>query len=353
LIPRIVNEYLNQVYKGIVQAKNELTLESKFITSQAIKSRFLKEDEQNHTINDIIKYHNDDMLNKLKWGTQKNYYTTQKYISKFIKKQFNTSDMYLKQLDYNFILKFEKFLKEYQPLDHQKKMGNNSVMKHIERFRKMITLSFKLEWINRDPFINFKAKFEKVERGYLSVKELENIEEKQFSIPRLQLVKDLFVFSCYCGLSYIDVINLTEENINFGIDGELWIIKKREKTNKLLRIPILPKAKILIDKYKVHPKSEINQTIFPKISNQKLNSYLKEVADLCSITKNLTFHLARHTFATTVTLTNGVPIETVSHLLGHSRISTTQIYAKVIERKVSEDMNMLKQKLNRKVKIII
>ena len=232
-------------------------------------------------------------------------------------------------------------------------MGNNSVMKHIERFRKMITLSFKLEWINRDPFINFKAKFEKVERGYLSVKELENIEEKQFSIPRLQLVKDLFVFSCYCGLSYIDVINLTEENINFGIDGELWIIKKREKTNKLLRIPILPKAKILIDKYKVHPKSEINQTIFPKISNQKLNSYLKEVADLCSITKNLTFHLARHTFATTVTLTNGVPIETVSHLLGHSRISTTQIYAKVIERKVSEDMNMLKQKLNRKVKIII
>ena len=110
---------------------------------------------------------------------------------------------------------------------------------------------------------------------------------------------------------------------------------------------------ILIDKYKVHPKSDINQTIFPKIANQKLNSYLKEVADLCSITKNLTFLLARHTFATTVTLTNGVPIETVSHLLGHSRISTTQIYAKVIERKVSEDMNMLKQKLNRKVKIII
>ena len=344
---RIVNEYLNQVYKGIVQAKNELTLESKFITSQAIKSRFLKEDEQNHTLNDIIKYHNDDMLNKLKWGTQKNYYTTQKYISKFIKKQFNTSNIYLKQLDYNFILKFDKFLREYQPLDHHKKMGNNSVMKHIERFRKMITLSFKLEWIDRDPFINFTAKFEKVERGYLTEKELESIEEKQFSIPRLQLVKDLFIFSCYCGLSYIDVINLTEENINFGIDGELWIIKKREKTNKLLRIPILPKAKILIDKYKLHPKSEINGSIFPKISNQKLNSYLKEVADVCGIRKNLTFHLARHTFATTITLTNGVPIETVSQLLGHSRISTTQIYAKVIERKVSEDMTLLKEKMNR------
>jgi len=248
--------------------------------------------------------------------------------------------MYLKQLDYNFILKFEKFLEEYQPLDHQKKMGNNSVMKHIERFRKTITLSFKLEWIDRDPFINFKAKFEKVERGYLI--------EKEFSIPRLQLVKDLFVYSCYCGLSYIDVINLTQENINFGIDGALWIIKKREKTNKLLRIPILPKAKILIDKYKLHPKSEINGTIFPKISNQKLNSYLKEVSDVCRITKNLTFHLARHTFATIITLTNGIPIETVSQLLGHSRISTTQIYAKVIERKVSEDIDLLKYKLKQK-----
>ena len=182
---RTINEYLNQVQKGIIQSKNELTLENKFITSQAIKSRYLKEDEQNHTLNDIIKYHNEDMVNKLRWGTQKNYYTTQKYISKFIKKCFNTTDIYLKQLDYNFILKFEKFLREYQPLDHQKKMGNNSVMKHIERFRKMITLSFKLEWIERDPFINFKSKFEKVERGYLTEIELETIEEKQFSIPRL------------------------------------------------------------------------------------------------------------------------------------------------------------------------
>lgn len=340
---RTINEYLNQVQKGIIQSKNELTLKNKFITSQSIKSRFLKEDEQDHTINDIIKYHNDDMVNKLRRGTQKNYFTTQKYISKFMKKCFNTSDMYLNHLDYNFILKFEKFLREYKPLDHQKKMGNNSVMKHLERFRKMITLSYKLEWIERDPFINFKAKFEKVERGYLTKIELKTIEEKQFSIPRLQLVKDLFIFSCYCGLSYIDVINLTEENINFGIDGELWIIKKREKTNKLLRIPILPKAKTLIDKYKANPKSVINGTIFPKISNQKLNSYLKEIADLCDITKNLTFHLARHTFATTVTLTNGVPIETVSQLLGHSRISTTQIYAKVIDRKVSSDIIKLKE----------
>lgn len=339
---RILNNYLDQVHREIHLAKNELKSEGKLITSQAIKARYFGEDEQNYTINDIIGYHNTDMVGKLKWGTQKNYFTTQKYISEFLLKKYKTSNIYLKQLDYSFIIKFEKFLRDYLPTDHQKPMGNNTVMKHIERLRKLVNLAFKLEWINRDPFINFKAKFVKTERGFLSEDELLEIENKQFRIPRLQLVKDLFVFSCYTSLSYIDVINLTPDNINIGIDGDLWIIQRREKTNKPLRIPILPKALELIEKYKKHPKSIVNGTIFPKISNQKLNAYLKEIADVCSITKNLTFHVARHTFATTVTLSNGVPIETVSKILGHSRISTTQIYAKVIEKKVSNDMQKLR-----------
>lgn len=129
--------------------------------------------------------------------------------------------MYLNQLDYNFILKFEKFLREYVPNDHQKPIGNNTIMKHIERFRKMVTLAYKLEWIERDPFINFKAKFVKTERGFLSEEELFEIENKQFTIQRLQLIKDLFVFSCYTGLSYIDVINFSQDDINYGIDGLL------------------------------------------------------------------------------------------------------------------------------------
>ena len=164
-------------------------------------------------------------------------------------------------------------------------MGNNTVMKHVERFRKMITLSYKLEWIERDPFINFKSKFVKVERGFLTEMELNEIEEKDYSIERLQLVKDLFVFACYTGLSYIDVINLTASDINYGIDGELWLIMKREKTNNALRIPILPKALTLINKYKENPKSLANATVFPKMSNQKLNAYLKEIADLYRIEK--------------------------------------------------------------------
>lgn len=339
---RIINDLLNQVTLEIHQSKNELKSEGKIITSHAIKARYLKEDQQNHSVNDIIKYHNEDMVGKLKWGTQKNYFTTQRYINEFIMEKYNVSDFFLKQLDFNFILKFEKFLRDYSSLDHQKPIGNNTVMKHIERFRKMVILAHKLEWIKRDPFMKFEAKFDKVERGYLTQLELQKIGDKHFSISRLQLVKDLFIFSCFTGLSYIDVINLNNDNINYGIDGELWIIMKREKTNNPLRIPILPKALRLISKYKKDPKSLANGTIFPKLSNQKLNLALKEIADLCEIKKNITFHLARHTFATTVTLSNGVPIETVSKLLGHSRISTTQIYAKVVEKKVSEDMQKLK-----------
>ena len=343
---RILNSYLDETYNHLFQCYRDLKTEHKLITAKAVKARFLGVDDVHRSVMDIIAYHNEDMAGKLKWGTQKNYFTTQKYISKFLLKTFKSTDMYLRELDYNFIIKFEKYLRGHIPDDHQKKMGNNTIMKHIARFRKLINLSLKLGWIERDPFINFESKFIKTERGFLSLEELQEIENKQFTIPRLELVKDLFVFSCYTSLSYIDVIHLTADNICIGIDGELWIYYRREKTTKPIRIPLLPKALQIIEKYKGNLKSIAQGSIFPKISNQKLNSYLKEIADVCGIRKNLTFHIARHTFATTVTLSNGMPIETVSKLLGHSRISTTQIYAKVIERKVSDDMQRLRAQFN-------
>src|SRR5690606_5695047 len=159
---------------------------------------------------------------------------------------------------------------------------------------------------------------------------------------RIQYAKDLFVFSCYTGMAYIDVMQLTPDNIILGIDGNYWIKTIREKTDTSVNVPILPKAAYIIEKYKNSPRSIAKGSLFPIISNQKLNSYLKEVGDLCGIKKNLTFHLARHTFATSVTLSNGVPIETVSKLLGHTKLTTTQIYAQVVEKKVSQDMEKLK-----------
>ena len=343
---RILNTYLDEAYNQLFQAYQDLKSEHKQITARSVKARFLGLDEVNRSVLDIISYHNEDMQGKLKWGTQKNYFTTQLYISRFLSKAYKSPDIQLRELDYDFIIKFEKFLRGYIPQDHQRRMGNNTVMKHIERFRKLINLSRKLGWMERDPFINFKAKRIKTERGFLSLLELQEIERKNFTIPRLQLVRDLFVFSCYTSLSYIDAINLSAENIRIGIDGELWIYYKREKTTKPIHIPLLPKALDIIEKYKDNQKAILQGRVFPKISNQKLNSYLKEIADLCGIEKNLTFHIARHTFATTVTLSNGMPIETVSKLLGHSKIATTQIYAKVIERKVSEDMNRLRRHFN-------
>ncbi|WP_116769554.1 site-specific integrase [Maribacter litoralis] len=343
---RILNSYLDETYNHLFQCYRDLKTENKLITAQAVKARFLRVDDAHRSVTDIIAYHNEDMRGKLKWGTQKNYFTTQKYVSKFLLKTYKSSDMYLSELDYDFIIKFEKFLRSYVPEDHQQRMGNNTVMKHIARFRKLINLSLKLGWIQRDPFINFESKYIKTERGFLRLDELQAIEEKSFATTRLQLVKDLFVFSCYTSLSYIDVINLTGENLCIGIDGELWIYYRREKTTKPIRVPLLPKALEIVEKYKSNKKSISQGTIFPKMSNQKLNSYLKEIADVCGIRKNLTFHIARHTFATTVTLSNGIPIETVSKLLGHSRIATTQIYAKVIERKVSDDMQRLRTRFN-------
>lgn len=342
---RIVNNYLDEVYNSLFTCYQSLKLTSKVTTAQAIKSMYLGNSEDAKTLSDIVNYHKEDMVGKLKWGTQKNYFTTQKYISGFLLKSYSTKDIYLQELDYDFILKFEKYLRAHKPVDHQRPMENNTVMKHIARLRKLVNLACKLGWIAKDPFGNFSFKYIKNEREFLSFKELQAIESREFDFERLQLVRDLFIFACYTSLSYIDVVKLTRDNIGVGIDGELWVSYRREKTSKPIQIPLLPKALEILENYKRNRKSAFNGTIFPKISNQKINTYLKEIAVVCGIRKNLTFHIARHTFATTVTLSNGMPIETVSKLLGHSKISTTQIYAKVIERKVSDDMQRLRMKM--------
>lgn len=340
-----LNHYLDEVQARIMECYQEMQVQKRLITADAIKSMFLGTDQKDFTLCKLVDYHNQAMRDTLAWGTMKNYFTTQKYIHRFLKERFGTTDMFLSELSYKFITDFEFYLRNYKPKDHQKPLGNNGVMKHLERFRKMVTMAVKMEWVSRDPFDKYQLKFHRVDRGFLDAEELETLENRDFKIVRLQWVRDLFVFSCYTGLAYIDAMNLTPSNITIGIDGEYWLSTCRQKTDQPVRVPILPKAWEIIEKYKAHPRALQKGTVFPVISNQKLNSYLKEIADLCGIEKNLTFHLARHTFATTVTLCNGVPLETVSKMLGHSKITTTQVYAKVVEKKVSEDMHTLREKL--------
>jgi len=341
-----LNSYLEQIRSQLTNHYQDLVVNKQEVTPDAIKNKFFGVDESGETLKGLIEYHNTRMDENLKWGTLKNYFTTQKYVDLFLQRKLKRNDIFLKELNFRFINDFEYYLRKHTPTDHQRPMGNNTVMKHIERLRKMINLAVRMEWLDKDPFAAHKAKFQKTEIPFLTESELSEIEKKEFKIERLQQVKELFIFSCYTGLAYIDVMRLTPNNIRIGMDGEKWLFTQRQKTLNPVRVPILTKAQKIIDKYKNHPRSIVTGTLFPNISNQKLNSYLKEIADLCGIDKNLTFHLARHTFATTVTLTNGVPIESVSKMLGHSDLRTTQIYAKVVERKISEDMSNLQKKLN-------
>jgi site-specific recombinase XerD len=200
-------------------------------------------------------------------------------------------------------------------------------------------------WLQRDPFIGFSLALREVEREALTAEELETMVGKTFAVTRLTLVRDIFLFSCYTGLAYADLQKLKRSEISTGIDGGKWIFTRRRKTDTASRIPLLPMAESILGRYSNHPQCLDKDKVLPILSNQKMNAYLKEIADCCGITKRLTFHIARHTFATTITLSNGVPIETVFKMLGHRSLKTTQHYAKILDRKVSQDMQALREKL--------
>ena len=351
---RILNNYLDYVYNKLLDSHKQLLEEDKIISANVIKARYLGEDDIHKTLKELIAYHNANMITVLKSGTMKNYYTTEKYLNSYLNRKLKVNDIYLKQLNYRFIIDFEQYLRTYKNSKKQLVLANNGVMKHLERFKKMINLALKLEWIVKNPFNQFQLKFDKYDRQYLSERELELIENTHYKNKRLEKVKDCFIFSCYTGLSYVDVKELTLNQITKGIDNNYWIFTKREKTNETVKIPLLPKALDIINKYKNLSKSTNSKTLLPLCSNQKTNVYLKEIAKDCGIHKNITFHVARHTFATTVMLSNGVPIETVSKLLGHTKLSTTQIYARVVESKISEDIqNLLKRFETKKQKQLL
>ncbi|RXJ43719.1 site-specific integrase, partial [Gelidibacter gilvus] len=259
-----------------------------------------------------------------------------------------TTDVYLKEINYEFLTDFQGYLSNLYPAGHPKALCNNTVMKHIQRLRKIVTMAYHMEWVAKDPFVRWKMSFDKTNREFLSEIELQKLETKAFVSDRLDRVRDLFVFSCYTGISYVDINKLTTDHVVMNIDGSHWIMSTRQKTNTVIKVPLLPKAMAIIKKYKDHPVTVVSKSLLPVLSNTKLNAYLKEVANFVDIKKNLTFHMARHTFATTIALSNGVPIETVSKILGHAKIATTQIYARVLEHKISTDMNNLKSILETK-----
>jgi site-specific recombinase XerD len=333
-----VNTFLSNIERRLLNLYDKLSNADKEISSTILKDLLLGVEEKKHTLINTLELHNKNMESligvKYSKGTFKNYKVTLKYMKEFIPLAFKEVDLPLIKLNYDFLKRYELFLTA------EKNCTNNGVMKQIRRLKKITHLAIANEWLYKDPFVKFKITYLKNDRGYLTLKELDKIIQADLN-PRLALVRDYFVFSCYTGLAYADIKAFTPTNLETDDDGNKWIVINREKTKVQALIPLLPEAKSLLEKYKLieHKK----HGIFPVKSNQKTNDYLKEIAATCSIKKRLSYHIARHSFATTITLSNGVPIETVSKMLGHNRITITQIYSRVLKGKILDDMRGLKK----------
>lgn len=344
------NAYLEEVKFTITSYYQQLQIAGKEITPQLVKAYFLGEaTEETYSLSRLMDYHYETASAALTWSTLKHYAVTRRYLEKFLKEKRKTTDIRINDIDYKFIVDFETYLRNHKPADHFQPLNNNGVMKHLIRLRKMTTLAFKLQWINKDPFKNYKFRYKKVETAFLSTNELKLLENYELASDTLKVIRDYFLFACYTGLSFVDLMNLHEGNVVRGEDGEKWLKLFRQKSNEPTNIPLLATAQEIMDRYKDNPRSVSLGRIFPTITNQKVNVYLKEIAKIVGIKKKLTFGVARHTFATTITLANNVPIETVSKMMGHTKIATTQIYARVLLKKISEDMHVLREKLEPEV----
>jgi len=341
---KILNQHLDAIQANIFQVQKEYTLRNEPVAAAQVRAKILHEtEEKKHSLIEVYQYHN-DQFEKLvgsgfSYGTYKKFKSALKSLKNFLEWKFKKQNVYLTEVSHKFITDYEFYLKAVQKLQH------NSAMVNVKKLKKIIRQCVANDWLDKDPFKSYKITTKETHRNFLMEDELETLIKKDISVPRLDQVRDLFLFSCYTGLSYTDVMALTQNNISIGIDGEQWLFTTRTKTDTTSRIPLLPVARNIIEKYSNRPDIINSGNLLPKLTNQRLNSYLKELSDICEFNKTLTFHCARHTFATTVTLTNGVPIETVGKMLGHKSLRTTQIYAKILDTKVSSDMQVLKQKL--------
>lgn len=341
---RLINNHLELLRMHVFEIEKQLLIKNETLNFENFKNEYLGIKERERLLIPIFTEHNRKIKelvgSEYAPGTLERYETSLKHTKDFLQWKYRVSDIDIEKIDHAFITEYEFYLRT------ERKCANNTAVKYIKNFHKIINICLANGWLTKDPFANYKAKVKEVVREFLTEQEIQSLMEKEFVSERLELVRDIFVFSCFTGLAYIDVKQLTSDNIVLGIDGDKWINKNRQKTDTNSKIPLLPTAQYIMDKYSDYPVNKNKGTILPILSNQKMNSYLKEIATVCGINKELTFHIARHTFATTVTLSNGVPIETVSKMLGHTNLKTTQHYAKILDKKISEDMKILKDKFS-------
>jgi site-specific recombinase XerD len=341
---RSINSYLDSMKAHVTNIEIMLTHKREAVNIDNFRKHLFGQTDRDRMLIPIYQAHNDRIKgllgNGYALGTLERFKISLKHLEEFLIWKYDIEDIAISKIDFAMISEFDFYLRS------EKNCNNNTAVKYVRNFRKIIKICLNNDWLEKDPFVKYDGKMKEVETEFLTEEEINDIYSKKFRTPRLELVRDIFIFCCFTGLAYVDVKGLNRDHIGIGIDGQKWIFKNRQKTDTKSKIPLLPIPEELIEKYSHHPKCLNEDRILPVLSNQKMNGYLKEIGDLCEITKDITFHMARHTFATSVTLTNGVPIESVSKMLGHKNIQTTQHYARVLDKKVSEDMQALRNKFN-------
>ena len=334
------NLQLDNIASGLQSIFRRIEM-SDVVSLERIKSEFLGKKEEIDTLMQLFEKHNGDVAKQVGVSvgkaTLQKYNVCKRHFSEFLEKQYKRSDLKLTELTYVVIREFDLYLRT------EVGQNPNTATKTMKTFKTITLLGQKMGVLLHDPFMNHRFHIEPVNRGFLTDEEILCIAHKQINIPRLELIRDIFIFSCFTGLAYIDVSNLTPDHI-VTLGDKQWIMTQRQKTSVETNVLLLDIPKAIIAKY--GGKTYRNGKLFPMLTNQKTNSYLKESADICGIKKNLTFHLARHTFAT-MSLSKGVPMESVSKMLGHTNIRTTQIYARITNKKIEHDMEELADKLDK------
>jgi len=336
----ILNNYIDTVRSKILKNYRELCDRESFVTAEMVKNEFLGVNTHRNALLCLFDQFNENLKTtvgkQITNMTHYHYTLTRKRLYEFLKKTKKREDIALKDISPQLITDFERFL--FVDCGYCK----NSAMNSMKHFKRIVVMAHNNGWISINPFASYKFQYETTDRGYLSEKELTTLMQHPVKSPNMEMTRDVFVFCCFTGLSYADVKGLRAEHIQRSFDGHLWIMTKRQKTGTQSNIRLLPIPLQILEKYKDKCNDGMLLPVLPKDNG---NRYLKNLGKKCGITTKVTFHLARHTFATTVTMAKGVPIESVSKMLGHKSVKTTQIYARIVDTKVSNDMELLSQKL--------
>jgi len=338
-----LNLYLDAISANILRIQRDLELDKKEVSAQIILNRYLgKEQSDRHTLMEVFRAHNEKCRAlsgiSLAPATVIRYETTLRLTEEFLQKNYKKEDCYLDEVTNQFIEDFEFFLKTVRRCCH------NTTTKYLLNFKKIIRIALAKGWMKKDPFAQVHFHFEPVEREFLEKQELKAMLNKEITITRLAQVRDIFCFCCLTGLAFTDVQQLRPEHLVADIHGKIWIRKARQKTKNMCNIPLLDEAQKIIDRYREHPYCQTHGVLLPVCSNQKMNSYLKELADICGIRKNLSTHCARHTFAT-LTLASGATIDNVAKMLGHANVNMTRRYAKVLDSSIMRDMEAVAENM--------